>query len=161
MGILKKLYANEEDAKNRYETLIHLARKTERSSKTETNLYAKYKKAFWVGLAVTGIQQLTGINTVSMYSPIIFGRQSNSDTLSAVMAAMQVLFAVITPLFVDRFGRRTIFIWGAVISTVAHLLSFIGYTESAESTARNWVLNVGILIFAGVFNSTYGVLTYG
>lgn len=76
------------------------------------------------------------------------------------MAAIQVLFAAITPLFVDRFGRRTIFLWGAGICTVGHLLAFIGYTEDEGNTARDWVLNIGILLFAGVFNSTYGVATW-
>jgi uncharacterized membrane protein len=94
-----------------------------------------------------------------MYAPIIFKKQSGSDTLSAVMAAVQVLFALITPFIVDRFGRCTVFFWGAVICSVTHLLSTIGYTDNADNTTLNWLLNIGIILFGGVFNCTYGVIT--
>jgi len=110
-------------------------------------------------MIVTSIQQLTGINTISMYAPIIFGKQPNSDALAAVMAAVQVLFALITPLFIDRIGRIPLFVLGAAISSIAHLLSTIGYTEDAENTTLNWLLNVGIILYGGVFNATYGVCT--
>jgi len=110
-------------------------------------------------MIITAIQQLTGINTVSMYAPVVFGKQSNSEVLAAVMAAAQVLFALSTPLFIDRIGRIPVFIWGAVISSIAHLLTTIGYTEDGENTTLNWLLNVGIILYAGVFNATYGVGT--
>lgn len=106
------------------------------------------------------MHQLSGINTVSMYAPVIFDKQPNSATLSSIMAAIQVIFAAITPLLVDRFGRRTIFLWGAGICTVGHLMSFIGYTENEGNTTKDWVLNVGILLFGGAFNCTYGVATW-
>lgn len=93
-----------------------------------------------------------------MYAPSIFAMQDNSDTLSALMAAIQVVFAVLTPLFVERTKRRTLFLWGAVFCSIGHLMATIGFNED-DDTARNWVLNIGILLYAGVFNATYGILT--
>eukprot|EP00826_Nyctotherus_ovalis_P013818 TRINITY_DN1378_c0_g1_i3.p5 TRINITY_DN1378_c0_g1~~TRINITY_DN1378_c0_g1_i3.p5 ORF type:complete len:106 (+),score=30.85 TRINITY_DN1378_c0_g1_i3:1392-1709(+) len=105
------------------------------------------------------MQQLTGINTVCMYAPAIFEKQDNSDALSAAMAGIQVVFAALTPLFIDRYGRRTLFIWGMVFCSIGHLMACIGFTDDGDNTARNWVLNIGILLYSGVFNATYGALT--
>jgi len=112
----------------------------------------------WVGIVVASIQQLTGINTICMYAPVIFKTQNNSDALAAALAAIQVIFAAITPLFVERFGRRTIFLCGAVICSIGHLLSCIGFNEDNDRV-RNWVLNTGLLSFAGTFHASYGILT--
>jgi len=113
----------------------------------------------WVGIIITAIQQLSGINTVSMYAPVIFDAQEDFEFLLPLMALVQVIFALITPLFINRIGRITVFMCGAVISSIAHLLSTIGYTEDQEPDAFNWPLNIGIILYGGVFNATYGVAT--
>jgi SP family facilitated glucose transporter-like MFS transporter 8 len=109
-------------------------------------------------MGIVAIQQFTGINAVCMYASAIFETQNNSSALSAAMAGIQVVFAAFTPLLVERFRRIALFLWGAVICSIGHLLAFIGFNED-NNTARNWVLNVGILLFAGTFNATYGMLT--
>jgi len=108
---------------------------------------------------VTAIQQLSGINTVSMYAPSIFAAQINHQFLSPLMAGVQLFFAVITPFFINRIGRIPIFLCGAVVSSIAHIFSAIGYTKNPESSDFNWPLNIGIILYGGIFNATYGVAT--
>jgi len=109
-------------------------------------------------MAIAIIQQLTGISAVCMYAPVIFDTQDNPDALAAAMAAIQVIFAAMGLLFVERFGRITIFLWGAVICSIGHFLACVGFNEDNDTT-RNWAFNIGILLYAGVFNTTYGIMT--
>lgn len=95
-----------------------------------------------------------------MYAPIIFEEQSNSELLSTLMPVIQVVFAFLTIFVIDKWGRRTLLLVGAVICSIGHLICCVALDEDGENNTRNWVFNVGVLIYAGVFNTTYGVITY-
>jgi cytochrome b subunit of formate dehydrogenase len=52
------------------------------------SLYQKYKWAFWAGLSLAAIQQLSGMIIVSFYAPQVFAKQGDSQAqiLSLVVA---------------------------------------------------------------------------
>lgn len=95
-----------------------------------------------------------------MYAPKIFDKQPNAEVLSALMSVIQVIFALFAIPLVDRLGRRTLLLIGAIICSIGHLVCCIAIDEDGEDTTRNWVFNVGILLFVGVFNPTFGAITY-
>lgn len=119
-------------------------------------MYKKYKKAFWLALLVSGVQQITGINAVTFYAPIIFEKQPNSSFLPPAMTFTRLAFAFFVIPIAGKFGRRTLLLWGVVISTITHLTCFISLDPSGKDEVMNWIFNVGLFIYVGTFNLTYG-----
>ena len=95
-----------------------------------------------------------------MYAPSIFESQPNSGYLPTALSAIQVVFSFATIFVMDKFGRRTLFLVGAILATIGHLLCCIGYDESGDNTGKNWTFNVGAFLFIGIFNVSYGAVTY-
>ena len=111
-------------------------------------------------ILLPGLQQLTGINAVSMYTTIIFDDQPNSDYLATLLSAVQIVFSILALFVVNKFDRRTLFLAGSVICSIGHFICCVSLDDSGECTARNWSFNSGAFLFAGVYNTTYGSITY-
>jgi len=119
-----------------------------------------------IGIAVAILQQITGINSVFFYAPMIF-EQSGIGTDAAFMQAVLVgivnlLVTIIAILLIDRLGRRPLLISGLVIIAGSMLLlaySFAAadYGTGGELTDVNPTLVlVGILGFVAGFGVSLG-----
>jgi SP family arabinose:H+ symporter-like MFS transporter len=68
------------------------------------------KLVLTIGIAVGVLQQITGINSVFFYSPMIFeqsGIGTNAAFMQAVLVGLvNVAFTVVAIAFIDRLGRR-------------------------------------------------------
>lgn len=69
-----------------------------------------------IGIVVAVIQQITGINSVFFYAPMIF-EQSGIGTDASFSQAILVgitnlVFTILAILFIDRFGRKVLLIFG-------------------------------------------------
>ena len=74
-------------------------------------------------------QQLTGINVIMFYAPVLFktlGFGDEASLVSAVVSGLVNVFAtVVSIISVDRFGRRALFLEGGIqmiLSQVRHYL---------------------------------------
>lgn len=122
-------------------------------------MYSKYKKAFWLGLIIPAIQQFTGVSAITFYAPVLFAKQPNSGYLPSVVAIIQIVFAMLTPV-VEGLGRRTLLLLGALICSIGHLMCIVSLDPTGLSTIRNWVFNFGVFVFIASFNVTFGPITY-
>ena len=95
-----------------------------------------------------------------MYAPQIFDAQPNSNFLPALISGIQVLFSLFTIPLIDRVPRKVLFVIGAILTAIAHMICCIALDEDGENTTKNWFFNVGAMLSAGVFNTTYGAITY-
>lgn len=77
-----------------------------------------------VSVLVPLFQQMTGINSVMFYSPILLsslGFGANAALLNTVIVgAVNVLATVVSIVAVDRFGRKPLFMQGGVQMVAAH-----------------------------------------
>ena len=95
-----------------------------------------------IGITVAVLQQITGINSVFFYAPMIF-EQSGIGTDASFMQAVLVglvnlVFTVVAMLLIDRLGRRPLLGFGLTGITVCMLLLAYGfgtatYTLTAEA----------------------------
>jgi sugar porter (SP) family MFS transporter len=102
------------------------------------------KLVLTIGIAVAILQQITGINAVFFYAPMIF-EQSGVGTDASFMQAVLVglvnlVFTVLAILTIDRLGRRPLLLFGlAVIATCMLLLAYgfgtATYTLTGETLA--------------------------
>eukprot|EP01018_Ginkgo_biloba_P011667 Gb_10872 [translate_table: standard] len=78
----------------------------------------KYRPQLVMALAIPFFQQLTGINVIMFYAPVLFktiGFGSNASLLSAVITGLVNVFATLVSIFtVDKYGRRVLFLEGGV-----------------------------------------------
>ncbi len=82
-----------------------------------------------IGISVGILQQITGINSVFFYAPMIF-EQSGIGTNAAFMQAalvglVNLVFTVIAMALIDRFGRRPLLGFG--LSGIALSMLLLGY----------------------------------
>ncbi|KAL0407332.1 UNVERIFIED_CONTAM: Sugar carrier protein C [Sesamum latifolium] len=81
-------------------------------------LQRKYRPHLTMAIAIPFFQQLTGINVIMFYAPVLFktiGFGSDNALMSAVITGgVNVLATIISIYGVDKWGRRFLFIEGGV-----------------------------------------------
>lgn len=84
-------------------------------------------KRLSIGCFLMIAQQFTGINAILYYAPQIFksfGLNSVTTTLLAtgVTGILQIIFTLPSVLFLDKFGRKTFLIVGAIGMCICHVI---------------------------------------
>lgn len=102
----------------------------------------KTGKVVFLGTVLAAFQQITGINAVVNYAPIIFeltGVAGETALLQSMLVGLVNFLATIVALYlVDSWGRKTLLLWGAVGMTIS--LGYITYAFAFSGS------NIGILI---------------
>ncbi len=119
-----------------------------------------------IGIVIAILQQITGINSVFFYAPMIF-EQSGIGTDAAFMQAVlvgivNVVATVVAILLIDKLGRRPLMIAGLVIIASSMLLlaysfSSASYGPGGELIDMNaTMVLIGILSFVAGFGISLG-----
>lgn len=90
-------------------------------------IQTKYRPQLVMALAIPFFQQLTGINVISFYAPILFrtiGLSESMSLLSAVISTGVVGTGAtfISMLIVDKLGRRALFLIGGIQMFVSQII---------------------------------------
>jgi SP family arabinose:H+ symporter-like MFS transporter len=84
--------------------------------------HLRYRKMMWVGFGLAVFVQISGINTIIDYAPIILrtaGWQIDVALFSTfVIGFVNLLFTLISIWAIDRFGRRPLYLIGSVGMTL-------------------------------------------
>ncbi|CAL5391096.1 unnamed protein product [Camellia sinensis] len=130
----------------------------------------KYRPQLCLAILIPMFQQLTGINVVMFYAPVLFktiGFQSNASLASAMITGgVNVLATFISVFGTDRWGRKPLFLWGGGTmivfqSAVAVLIGTkFGVTGDATDlgTLYSSILVCCICIFVTAFAFSWGPL---
>lgn len=119
-----------------------------------------------IGVVIAILQQITGINSVFFYAPMIF-EQSGIGTDAAFMQAVLVgivnlLATIVAISLIDRLGRRPLLISGLVIIATSMLLLAYGFgtaevgTDGALTNMNPTLILIGILSFVAGFGISLG-----
>ncbi len=88
----------------------------------------KTGKIVLIGTLIAALQQITGINAVIMFSPDIFqvagSAKGDSMMQAMIVGLVNFLMTIVAIWLVDRKGRKTLLLWGAVgmIFSLAYLI---------------------------------------
>jgi MFS transporter, SP family, arabinose:H+ symporter len=103
-------------------------------------LHPSLRRVLTIGLAVGILQQITGINSVFFYAPMIFeqsGIGTNAAFMQAVLVGLvNVVFTVLAMALIDRIGRRPLLGFGLAGIAACMLLLAVGF-GSATYTLRD------------------------
>ncbi|KAK7351182.1 hypothetical protein VNO77_10439 [Canavalia gladiata] len=131
----------------------------------------QYRPHLVMAFAIPFFQQLTGINIVAFYSPNLFqsvGLGNDAALLSAIILGVVNLASIlISTSFVDRFGRRFLFITGGIIMlacqiAVSVLLAVVTGVHGTKDVSKGNAVLVLVLLclYAAGFGCSWGPLTW-
>ncbi|XXG60386.1 hypothetical protein AAC387_Pa04g2307 [Persea americana] len=127
----------------------------------------KYRPQFVMTLLIPFFQQLTGINVVMFYAPVLFqtlGFKNDASLMSAMITGGVNVGATLVAFYVvDRFGRRILFFEGGIqmlVSQVAIGIVLWAKFGTATTLSTVWAIVVVLLIciYTAAFAWSWGPL---
>jgi MFS transporter, SP family, galactose:H+ symporter len=114
------------------------------------------RPALVVGLGIAIFQQITGINTVIYYAPMIFesaGFKSASVSILATVGVgvINVLLTVVAMTLVDRVGRRPLLLFGLAGMILGLGILGLAFQLPSLAGALGWIAVVSLMIYVGAF----------
>jgi SP family xylose:H+ symportor-like MFS transporter len=158
LAVLEKLYTPEEAIVIQNEIQNSIPITTENQWIYFANPH--YKKALLIGIGLSVLQQLTGINAILYYAPEIFKRLGSSADVSlletSVLGVVNLIFTLLAIRFVDKMGRKPLLYVGSIGMSVA--LAAVGLFIYYEGTG-NWILPF-LLLFMASFSISWGPIVW-
>lgn len=124
-------------------------------------------KALVISVSLAAFQPLSGIDVVQFYTQTIFeatGSSIPAEISSIIMGSVQFLAGFITPLFVERLGRKVLLLLsaiGMVISEIPLGVYFYLNTETDYDVEKIfWLPTVSLMVYIVAFNYGFGPLPW-
>lgn len=122
---------------------------------------SQYLPIVLIGVMLAIFQQITGINAILYYAPVIFketGIETSNSLLQTIgVGVIIVLSTFIAIAFVDNIGRRKLLLWGSALMGLSLLtVSLCFHYQYFE----NYIVLVAMLIYVGTFGATLGAVTW-
>jgi sugar porter (SP) family MFS transporter len=116
----------------------------------------KNGKIVLIGTLIAAFQQITGINAVIMFAPNIF-QAAGSAKVDSMMMSMTVglvnfLMTIIALWLVDKKGRKTLLLWGAVGMTIS--LAYLSFEFFKPAQFGIGVL-IALLLYISFFAASF------
>ncbi|GAA6028186.1 hypothetical protein JCM8097_006904 [Rhodosporidiobolus ruineniae] len=118
-----------------------------------------------LGVAVNVFQQLSGIDFVLFFAPDLFEQagldpSTSSFIASGVIGIVLVCCSVAGTFYINKVGRRTIWLVGGSATAASHMFLGILYaTGAARGSVGKYFAMVGIFLFAISFTSSWSLVT--
>ena len=99
-----------------------------------------------IGVVVAVLQQITGINSVFFYAPMIFEQSGIGTDASFVQAILvgltNLVFTIVAILFIDRFGRKPLLTYGVAGIAIAMFLLAYGFSTATYNLSSEKLAEV-------------------
>jgi MFS transporter, SP family, galactose:H+ symporter len=114
------------------------------------------RPALIVGVGLAILQQITGINTVIYYAPMIFeftGVKSASASILATVGVgvVNVAMTVVALLLVDRVGRRPLLLIGLTGMIIGLGILGLAFQLPSLSGSLGWIAEISLMLYVGAF----------
>ncbi|XP_008223840.1 PREDICTED: sugar transport protein 10-like [Prunus mume] len=167
--MLKKIRGTD-DVDEEFQDLLDATEVAKRVENQWSNItQPRYRPQLVICLLVPFFQQLTGINVIMFYAPVLFmtlGFGNEASLMSTVITGSVNVVATLVSIFtVDRFGRRVLFLQGGVQMLICQIavgvmigMKFGVSGEGAFSKGEaNWILFL-ICAYVAAFAWSWGPL---
>ena len=137
----------------------------ERGGSIGEMLRPPYARATFFVLGLGFLIQITGINAVVFYSPLIFKQMGFSGNaalllLPAIVQVGSLIATVVSLSIVDRLGRRPTLLGGIGAMIVSTLLLVAVFATGSLTGTTGWLGFLGIFVFTAGFNFGFGSLVW-
>jgi len=119
------------------------------------------KLALLIGIVIAVVQQITGINAVFFYAPMIFeqsGIGTNASFMQAILVGLvNLVFTVLAIALIDRIGRKPLLVVGLSGITIAMAVLAYGFYSASYTLPSSGVLPPAISIesLQGILDVTF------
>jgi len=122
-----------------------------------------YLAALLIGLGVSLIQQVTGINVVIYYAPQIFTLAGVSSTKAALLAtvgvgSVNVVATILSLYLLDRAGRRRLLLFGLIGMILA--LFALSFAFMTDLPAISFISIISLMVYVVSFALSLGPVTW-
>ena len=137
-----------------------LARSQE-SGRLSDLLAPSIRPALVVGIGLAIFQQITGINTVIYYAPVIIQSAGISSASGAILATagiglVNVIMTIVSMRLIDRRGRKPLLLTGiAGMVVTLGVLGFV-FRMSSQSGALAWLAVISMMAYVASFAISLG-----
>src|SRR5579862_1359059 len=119
------------------------------------------RMALVIGIGLAIFQQVTGINTVIYYAPLIVQSAGISTASGAILATagiglVNVLMTIVAMWLIDRIGRRPLLLTG--IAGMVVTLGVLGWAfhSNVRSEALSWLAVTSMMVYVASFAISLG-----
>jgi SP family arabinose:H+ symporter-like MFS transporter len=120
-----------------------------------------YKKVIMAGVLLAIFQQITGINAILYYAPVIFNQTGlgNSDSLvyTIIIGVVNVVSTFIAIGLVDKVGRRRFLLNGSLLMGLSLVVVAICFYFEFY---RYYIILISVLVYVASFGCTLGAVTW-
>jgi len=120
----------------------------------------RFKKVVIIGLVFAAIAQLTGINIIFYYAPLIFERTKVGGSVlfqTLLTGIVNLLFTIVAFWLIDRVGRKKLLLTGSWIMGICMFV--IGWLFF-KNKLQNYFVLASIFIYIAGFACTWGVVLW-
>jgi SP family galactose:H+ symporter-like MFS transporter len=118
-------------------------------------LSPRLRRPLIIGVGLAMFQQITGINTVIYFAPIIFQSAGLSSAATSILAtagvgAVNVIMTIVSIWLIDRLGRRQLLCWslgGMAVTLFVLSGAFFGGTSGELA----WIAVISVAAYVGFF----------
>lgn len=137
------------------ESVLKAEQKKEKMSFGEL-FKGKTGKIVLIGTLIAALQQITGINAVIMFAPDIFqaagSMKSDSMMQAMIVGLVNFLMTIVALWLVDKKGRKTLLLWGAVGMIVS--LAYLSF-EFAKPVQNGAGVLIALLVYISFFAASF------
>jgi sugar porter (SP) family MFS transporter len=120
-----------------------------------------YRPVLFIGILIAVFQQVTGINSILYYAPVIFketGMDSSSSLLQTLgIGVVNVISTFIAIGLVDRLGRKKFLLVGSLVMGVSLTAVALCFQYSYFD---NYIVLIFMLLYVAAFGCTLGAVTW-
>lgn len=133
---------------------------TEDTSALKEVFTPRFRKVVIIGLVFASIAQLTGINIVFYYAPLIFEKVHVGGSVlfqTMLTGVVNLIFTILAFPLIDRLGRKKLLLIGSVIMG---LCMFVLAALFHFDLLHNYFVLLTIFVYIGGFACTWGVVLW-
>jgi MFS transporter, SP family, arabinose:H+ symporter len=144
---------------------MQAALESERGGSVREMIRVPYRRATVFVLVLGFLIQITGINAVVFYTPLIFAKMGYTGNASLLLlpALLQFASLIATTVslgVVDRIGRRPTLLTGITAMILSNVLLMLVFAGGSINGIRSALGFIGILFFTAGFNFGFGSLVW-
>jgi SP family arabinose:H+ symporter-like MFS transporter len=121
----------------------------------------KYRAVLLIGILVAVFQQVTGINSILYYAPVIFketGLDSSSSLLQTIgIGVVNMVSTFIAIGLVDKVGRKKFLLAGSILMGISLAVVALCFNYKYFD---NYIVLLFMLLYVGSFGCTLGAVTW-
>ncbi|PWJ41915.1 sugar porter family MFS transporter [Sediminitomix flava] len=121
----------------------------------------KMKLVLLIGFGIAFFQQVSGINAVLYYAPMIFqstgGGQDAAFLQSIVVGLVFVGMTIISMFLIDRLGRKPLLVIGTSVMSISLLIASFGFYKATYTLNEESIMTIEYDLRSNIENAEKGI----